>query len=70
MRYTTNYNFDLYDPEDNANLCDGYNHTVEKLDTVLFQIQSMLTSANNNISALQTRVGSLETRVSALESKA
>lgn len=69
MRYTTNYNLDLYELGDNANLVDGYNHTVEKIDVVLMQLQSMLTSANNAVKMLQAQVTSLETRVAALEAK-
>lgn len=70
MLATDNYGFDLYELEDNANLADGYNHTVRKIDTVLFQLQSMITSANTSIKTLQTQVASLETRVAALEQKA
>lgn len=69
MTYTKNYNLDLYEPGDNANLCDGHNHNMEKLDSLIYQMQSLITSAQNVISTLNTRVGSLETRVSALESK-
>lgn len=35
MRYTDNYHFDLYEEGDNANLMDGYNHTVNMIDNVL-----------------------------------
>ena len=29
MKYTDNYHFDLYEPDDNANLMDGYNHSMQ-----------------------------------------
>ena len=29
MKYTDNYHFDLYEPTDNANLLDGYNHSIQ-----------------------------------------
>lgn len=67
MRYTTNYNLDLYDIEDVANLADGYNHTVEKIDSLLYQLQSMIGTANESAKNLDTRVSSLETRVGNLE---
>ena len=70
MTYTKNYNLDLYEPEDLANFCDGFNHNMEKLDSLLYQIQSMVTTANNAISTINTQIASLETRVTNLESKA
>lgn len=69
MRATDNYQLDLYELEDNANLTDGYNHTVQRLDVILYQMQSMITSANNNIATIQSQIASLTTRVTALESK-
>lgn len=69
MKATPNYCLDLYEEDDNANLLDGYNHTVNRIDTILFQMQSMVTAANNNISTLQTQIASLESRVAALEAK-
>lgn len=70
MKPTDHYNLDLYELGDSANLPDGYNHTVQKIDVILYQLQSMLTSANNSVTTLQTQVASLETRVAALEQKA
>lgn len=70
MKPTDHYNLDLYELGDNANLPDGYNHTVQKIDVILYQLQSMLTSANNSVTTLQTQVASLETRVAALEQNA
>lgn len=70
MKATDNYSLDLYELEDNANLTDGYNHTVQKIDVLLYQMQSMITSANNNIRTMQNQIASLETRVTALEAKA
>jgi hypothetical protein len=70
MKPTDNYALDLYELGDNANLTDGYNHTVQKIDVLLYQMQSMITSANNNIRTMQNQIASLETRVTALEAKA
>lgn len=70
MTYTTNYNLDLYEPEDNANLCDGFNHNMQKLDSIIFQLNSMLATAQGSLNQLTTRVTSLEARVSELEKKA
>lgn len=67
MRYTTNYNLDLYDLEDVASLADGYNHTIEKIDSLLYQLQAMIGTANESAKNLDTRVSSLETRVGKLE---
>lgn len=67
MRYTTNYNLDLYDLEDVASLADGYNHTIEKIDSLLYQLQAMIGTATASAKNLDTRVASLETRVGNLE---
>lgn len=70
MTYTQNYNLDLYELGDNANLADGHNHNMEKIDTYLYQLFSMVTAANNSIATISAQVASLEQRVSALEAKA
>lgn len=70
MKFTDNYNLDLYEMEDNANMADGYNHTVNKIDALLFQLQSMISTNIEAVSNLQTAVASLETRVTNLEKKA
>lgn len=67
MKFTTNYNLNLYELDDNANLTDGYNNSMEKLDTLIYQLMSMLTSANNSVTTLQTEVESLKSRVSTIE---
>lgn len=67
MKYTTNYNLNLYELEDNANLADGYNNSMEKIDTLVYQLSAMLTTANTALSTLQTQVTSLEQRVTTLE---
>lgn len=69
MRYTKNYNLNLYELDDNANLADGYNNSMERVDSLLYQFNSMLTSANIIIESLQTKCESLEERVTALEGK-
>ena len=67
MKYTTNYNLNLYEVTDNANLADGYNNSMERIDSLLYQFSSMLTSANVAIETLQTKVASLEERVTSVE---
>lgn len=68
MRFTNNYALNLYELEDNANLADGYNNSMERLDSLLYQANSMITAANVAIETLQTRVASLEQRVTEIES--
>lgn len=70
MKYTDNYNLDLYEVEDVASLVDGYNHTISKLDVLLYQLQSMIGTANESCKQLDTRLRSIEQRVDALEKKA
>lgn len=76
MRYTDNYHFDLYEPEDNANLLDGYNHTVQMLDAVCQQFSALIQTQSNAIKAYDARITALETmctnvekRIAALEAK-
>lgn len=76
MRYTENYHFDLYEPEDNANLLDGYNHTIQMLDAVCQQFSALIQTQSNAIKAYDTRITALETmcadvekRIAALEAK-
>lgn len=76
MTYTDNYHFDLYEPEDNANLLDGYNHTVQMLDAVCQQFSALIQTQSNAIKAYDTRITALETmctnvekRIAALEAK-
>lgn len=77
MRYTDNYHFDLYEAEDNANLMDGYNHTVQMIDATLQQFAALITTQGNAIKAYDTRLTALETactdverRIADLEAKA
>lgn len=67
MKYTKNYNLNLYELEDTANLCDGYNNSMERVDDYLYRLQSMLTTADVAISQLQLKCADLEERVAALE---
>ena len=76
MRYTDNYHFDLYEPEDNANLLDGYNHTIQMLDATCQQFAALIQTQSNAIKAYDTRITALETmctnvekRIAALEAK-
>ena len=76
MKYTDNYHFDLYEPDDNANLMDGYNHTVLGIDAVFQQFSALIQTQSNAIKAYDTRITALETacadvekRIAALEAK-
>ena len=60
MKYTDNYHFDLYEPTDNANLLDGYNHTVQMIDGTLQQMNGLLVTQGNALKAFYTRLTALE----------
>lgn len=60
MKYTDNYHFDLYEPTDNANLLDGYNHTVQMIDGALQQMNGLLVTQGNAMKAFDTRLTALE----------
>lgn len=76
MHYTDNYHFDLYEEGDNANLMDGYNHTMQMLDGVLQQFNALIVTQGNAIKAMDSRISKLEaacadveTRIADLEAK-
>ena len=60
MKYTDNYHIDLYEPTDNANLLDGYNHTVQMIDGTLQQMNGLLVTQGNALKAFDTRLTALE----------
>ena len=69
MKYTENYHFDLYEPGDNANLLDGYNHTVQMLDSVCQQFSALIQTQSNAIKAYDTRLSALETACADVEKR-
>lgn len=69
MKYTDNYHFDLYEPTDNANLLDGYNHTIQMLDGVLQQFSALIATQGNAIKAYDTRITQLETMCQQVETR-
>lgn len=69
MRYTDNYHFDLYEEGDNANLMDGYNHTVNMIDGVLQQFNALIVTQGNAIKAMDSRISKLEAACTDVESR-
>lgn len=69
MRYTDNYHFDLYEEGDNANLMDGYNHTVNMIDGVLQQFNALIVTQGNAIKAMDSRISKLEAACADVESR-
>lgn len=69
MRYTDNYHFDLYEEGDNANLMDGYNHTVNMIDGVLQQFNALIVTQGNAVKAMDSRISKLEAACADVESR-
>ena len=69
MKYTDNYHFDLYEPDDNANLLDGYHHTISSNDTALQQFSALIQTQSNAIKAYDTRITALETACADVEKR-
>lgn len=69
MRYTDNYHFDLYEEGDNANLMDGYNHTVNMIDGVLQQFNALIVTQGNAVKAMDSRISKLEAACTDVESR-
>lgn len=73
--FTSNYNFDLYDPDDKPNLCDQYNDAMNKIDNQFKvsegNVQIAITNANNATAAIndvKTLVSNETTRAETAES--
>lgn len=69
MKYTDNYHFDLYEPTDNANLLDGYNHSMQMLDGTLQQLNALLVTQGNAIKAFDSRITALETACKSVDTR-
>lgn len=69
MKYTDNYHLDLYETDDNANLLDGYNHSMQILDGALQQMNALLVTQGNSLKAFDTRLTTLETKCADVESR-
>lgn len=81
MKYTDNFQLDLYEYGDNANLMDGFNHAMQVIDAQLLANRTDISQLNTrmaNIEASYTRLlsqfeellakmGDLSTKVATLE---
>ena len=67
MRYTDNYHFDLYEEGDNANLMDGYNHSMYLIDNVLQQFNALIVTQGNAVKAMDSRIAKLEAACADIE---
>lgn len=67
MRYTDNYHFDLYEEGDNANLMDGYNHSMNLIDKVLQQFNALIITQGNAVKAMDSRIAKLEAACADIE---
>lgn len=61
MQNTTNFNLELYEANDNANLLDGYNASMEKIDAQLLVNQNNATAASAAAAAAQNAAESATT---------
>lgn len=66
--YTPNYNLDLYASADKPNLRDQYNAAMGKIDAQMKKSADDVTNANANVLTLQTRMTEAQKDISALES--
>lgn len=69
MKYTDNYHFDLYEATDNANLMDGYNHSMQMIDGVLQQFNALIVTQGNTLKAYDSRITALETACKDVETR-
>lgn len=66
--HTPNYNLDLYASADKPNLRDQYNRAMGKIDTQMKANADGVTNANANVGTLQTKMTEARKDISALES--
>lgn len=69
MRYTDNYHFDLYEEGDNANLMDGYNHSMNLIDGVLQQFNALIITHGNAVKAMDSSITKLEAACADVEQR-
>lgn len=60
MKKTTNYSLSLYEVNDLANLTDGYNASMNKLDSTVKTVSNQATTNKTNIAAEVTRAKAAE----------
>lgn len=56
MQQTANLDLELYEATDNANLLDGYNSSMRKIDTRDGEISTLITALGTSVTNLDTRV--------------
>lgn len=62
-KYTDNFNLDLYEDKDPANLRDQYNDAMRKIDDGLFTANQNATSAKNSVNEVKTQVADVKSQV-------
>ena len=67
MKQTENYNFSLYEPNDLADLTDGYNNSMELLDTDLKAVSGAVEAYDTRITANATAIDAETTRATEAE---
>ena len=60
MKKTTNYSLSLYEVNDLANLTDGYNASMNKLDSTVKTVSNQATTNKTNIATEVTRAKAAE----------
>lgn len=61
---TANLKLSLYEPDDAANLCDGYNYSMNKIDTYAHSNNANITTINATLSSHTDKINSNATNIS------
>lgn len=61
MQQTPNLDLELYEPTDNANLEDGYNRSMRKLDQRDGEVSTLIAALNTTVQGYDTRIATAET---------
>lgn len=64
MRETTNLHLEIYEPTDNANLEDGYNASMRKIDLRDGEISTLITALNTTVTSFDGRITQAQTDAS------
>ena len=67
MKHTTNYNLDLYEPNDLANLMDGHNDSMEKLDVAVKAVSDYVGTYGTDIEKNTKAIAEETSRATAAE---
>lgn len=70
MQQTDNLDLELYEATDNANLLDGYNSSMRKIDTKSGQVDTLISALSTTVTGYDARITAAQTAADTADGKA